>query len=308
MPMISSVQPSVQHSDNRALNWGSQQWTNLTSSLKTDSKDQWSLAKKVGAFFLFVLGAWVLSRIFRGSHTVTISSNSSHVDRSANTVVNKDAIEFSNGPSSLLTIKDSGVLKQEERKIASFEDIELKVPGLFTIVQGTHAKISCSADQNIFDKLQDIVSAKKLIIQAQPNTSFETKQPIKYTIVVPENISLKEIRVSATAQVVIPFLDSAEFCCIVEDAGKVVVQGGQVTKQGITVNGTGSYDARSVLANHSLVVIQGTGNADVKAREILDVNIKGTGTCTCYGKRPQQVNEEVSLTGKLIFSMDIPAM
>jgi hypothetical protein len=305
MSMISSIQPS----DNSVVNLRGQQWPDLTSSLQADSKGQWSLAQKVGIVFLFVFGAWVLSRVFSSSHTVTTnSSRSSPVDRrSTNTTVNKGRIEFSNGPSSLPRITDAGVVKQEERKIASFEAIELNVPGHFTIVEGgKSAKIAVSADQNIFNKLQDIVSARKLTIQAQPNTSFETKQPIKYTIVVPKTTSLKEIRVSAASQVTIPYLDSEEFRCTVEDAGKVNVRSGQVQKQEITVNGAGSYDARSLLTQQTIVVINEVGNAHVKARESLNVNIRAAGICTYYGIVPQFTEEKVSLTGRLVFQIDMP--
>lgn len=291
MPMISAVQPSIQNN-----NWGDQQWPNLTSS----DPDQWSLTQKVCAFFFFVIGVLVLSRIFKVSHTGTTNSlRSSNVK---NIVVTNGRIV--NGAVSFPRKRDAGQMKKgDSRKIGYFETIELNVPGHFTIVRGkkNHPEISLSADRDIFDKLEDIVLDRKLIIQAQPQTAFVINQPIEYTIVIPERILLKEIKVTTAAQVAISHLESEEFRCIIEDAGKVVVQAGKAVKQEIIMNGTGSYDARSILTTHTIVVIKGAGTAHVKASQTLDVNIEGSGRCICYGI-PVKIIKKVP-PGALVFKI-----
>jgi hypothetical protein len=300
MPMTSAVQPSVQIYDNRALNWGTQKWANLTSSFHADSKGQWSLAQKVGVFSLCALGIWILSKMFRVNHSVIRTSSHNSISVIQNSSTRADVIngstKFTNGPDSLPLTTDSGEIKVKNLSISAFHAIQLNVPGDFTIAQGVHASLSLIADKNIAEKLRYRISAETLIIEVLPQTAFETKHLIQYTIIVPND--LNEIKVSSSAQVTIPHLDGDVFRCTIEGAGKVLIQSGQVRKQEISVNGTGSYNAGSVLADHSIVKIQGAGNAHVKARQILNVKIEGAGTCTC-DERPAEIKQQVSLTGKL---------
>jgi len=308
MPLISTIEPSIQIFDNRLGSGGSQQWSNLRSLIPADSKGPWGLAQKVGMCFLFVIGAWIFWRMSQFTPTVTLTGSeesNSHVHhRSTTTSVVNGTISFSNSSQPIAHIEDAGRPKQQEWRPGLFEKVVLNVPGKFTIVKGERTSLTLAADECIFNLLCFRVSAKILTVEAQPNSSFVTHHPIQYTLVVP---NLKEIKVTTAAKVAIDCLEIPQFSCTVQDDGEVVVLGdGTVEEQKITVEGTGLYQASRVKAKQSTVFIKDVGKAHVQTLHHLDVEIKGKGTCFYYGTPSEPIAKRISKYGRLVHQIDIP--
>ncbi|MBS0647728.1 MAG: DUF2807 domain-containing protein [Verrucomicrobia bacterium] len=253
---------------------------------------QWTLAQKVAVCFLAFLGVCALLQMIRARNsTVAPEAEKSHAGKKNKMKASRDPsknfsvsvsngiLRFSNSPGTPF-IEESSTLKQEELRLSSFSAIEIRLPAHVNIVKGDTQKVTLAATQNIFDLLVAKVEGAWLILEAKPQTAFETRQPLQYTIVIP---SLREIKVTTAAQVSISKLREESFKCWVEGDSQVEVAG-QVTDQEVKVRDAAIYLGRHLTSDKTTLQIDGVGKAHVKAVHQLTGLIRDTGDCTYYGE------------------------
>ena len=68
---------------------------------------------------------------------------------------------------------------------------------------------------------------------------------------------------------------------------------------GVAVSGSGRYQAEQLTSKTVKVDISGSGVASVRASDVLDIQMSGSGTLTYTGD-PKQVTQQVSGSGKVI--------
>lgn len=264
---------------------------------------QWTVARKMMVCFLAFVGVCILLQMSRarknhGAEKVRAAKKpkekkapSTHIDVS----ITNGIIRYSNAPDAS-PIKESGVQKQEEKRLTFFNAVEIRLPASVKIEKGEVQKVTLAADRNIFDRLVAKVEGARLILEAQPHTAFETRQPINYTIVVPSLIDLKVI---TAATVSISTLKENSFKCWLESSAQVEVQGGLVTKQEINVCDTATYLGRYLTSDKTSLQVCDAGKVHVKAVRVLTGTVEDNGECHYYGEPLNSKTIKISDNGKI---------
>lgn len=307
MPVtLPTVQPSI---PDPLLNEGLEPF-----SSPNPMQGQWTVAQKMMICFVAVMGVCLLLRILRrGRFSSRVESDLSKdgavkktKQRAAakpSTIhcdVSNGTTRYSNTPKGISAIKDSLVSKQEEIRLPFFNAVEIRIPAIVKMEKGPQ-RVTLAADKNIFDVLVAKVEGARLILEAKPDTAFETRQPINYTIVVP---SLIDLKVTTAAKVSISKLKETSFRCQVEDNSEVDIQG-QVNTQDITLRGSGKYGGRYLTTDHSRVHVSAAGKAHVKAVHTLRITVEDNGKCTYYGEPVSPLQKKITGNGKIDCQIDI---
>ena len=79
-------------------------------------------------------------------------------------------------------------------------------------------------------------------------------------------------------------------------SGRITADG-EVAGEQIEVSGAGSYDGSRVASQHSTVVIDGTGSADIGTTGVLEATVSGVGSVTYVVA--SQVHQNVSGVGSV---------
>jgi hypothetical protein len=269
--------------------WGHQGWTHLSSH--AGSGGVWSLARKVGVFFLVAFGLVLLIRGC-GNNRRRIIRNRDDVHRALDRV----SLEREPGSSSARQVVEIGIPEEKTISLAShyFDGVELQVPATLNIVVGRPTSLTISADRKILEVLTPQMSGSKLILKQESNTSLEVRTPIRYTLSIPD---LQEVVVSSTGKVMIAYLNRVNFSCMISGSAEVAITEGFVQKQFISVSGNGKYRAPALESRISQVTLSDNASAHIKTpQSSLGVDLSGNSKCYYTGAAPffSQIHHSVN--------------
>ncbi len=268
-------------------------WTSL--SLRTGSGQQWSLAKKVGLFFLC---ACVLILLLRSR----VSVNTNHQTTIKRQRASDDLHEKQpNQVSAPTFVRDAGVTTQ---KTLTFNEqvnsVALNLPATLRIevVGMDKSTLSITADQNIMELLAATLNAGHLMLHQKPNTSFDTKMPIQYVLTVSR---LQNVTVSKKGKVSVSQLNGERFYCNIGDNSLILISGGQLDSQAIIVKGTGKYLAEKLATRLTSVSLQESSTAYIQTpSESLGVILEGNSICYYTGSEPHFSSRNITGNAKLL--------
>lgn len=84
---------------------------------------------------------------------------------------------------------------------------------------------------------------------------------------------------------------------VMEGSGNIVILGGRVLGQGLTVRGSGKYTAGSLRATEARVELSGSGNATVRAKDKILAKIAGDGNLLYFGQ--PEVEKQITGSGEV---------
>ncbi|MBN1303072.1 MAG: DUF2807 domain-containing protein [Anaerolineales bacterium] len=206
--------------------------------------------------------------------------------------------EFHFGP--WKTVRGSGNLKEVERQVGGFDEINLDFYGDLEIVQGEQEGILITADENLLAYITTEVHGDRLVIATRPGFNPRPLGEVSYVVTVK---NLKKVELSGAGSVFIDGLtaeelefDSSGFGKFYLDdlqAEKLVVEisgsgsarvSGEVDRLEVEINGAGSFDGGELQSRQAEVGISGAGGATVWVTEDLDTDISGVGGVKYYGE------------------------
>jgi hypothetical protein len=79
-------------------------------------------------------------------------------------------------------IRESGTVETENRTISSFSAVTIMSIGQLLISQGSSEALTVEAEDNLLPLFRTEVRNGTLVIDTQPNTSFQTTKPIIYRL------------------------------------------------------------------------------------------------------------------------------
>ncbi|HHG86209.1 MAG TPA: DUF2807 domain-containing protein [Bacteroidetes bacterium] len=228
--------------------------------------------------------------------------------------------------------KGKGELVTQELTLSSFTGFDNTIAADIVLTQGETQSVSITAQQNIIDKLKTNVSGDVWTIDFKG--CVRTKSDVKIEITVP-NLTLVGIsgsgRVTATNRFtelgdVVLDISGSGHIALDMDANDVTIKisGSGSIEQGLRANvvsskisgsgnielsgtcndhsyrvaGSGDLHAFELETRNSTVKIAGSGNAEVRASESLNVSISGAGNVSYKGTPTIDVN--ISGSGNLI--------
>lgn len=165
----------------------------------------------------------------------------------------------------------SGKVVSETRKLAEFDEIELRIAGDVHVTIGKPTPLEIKGDDNILPLIKTEVTDRRLVISA--DRSFRTKQAPNLKVTV-ANLTAAEI--DGSGDLHIQGFDNQALSLAINGSGDMNVTG----KTGrLTVNIAGSGDARVTGKAEQLAVnIAGSGDAHLTGKaEQLAVSIAGSG-------------------------------
>ena len=214
-------------------------------------------------------------------------------------------------------------MKTETRTIESFDKIKFKDFGTLILKQGDQEALTIEADEELMDDLISEVRDGTLYLGLEEDwlarlgklvssifTSSDYKVTYILTFVSLEKISVSgkcnlkcdsihtdalKTSVSGYANLDFGQIEAAELKVNISGRGEFKGEG-TVNKLGISISGSGDFQAPNLSSHTAKVTISGQGNATLRVEEALDITISGVGQVNYYG-RPK-LRQVISGMGK----------
>lgn len=213
------------------------------------------------------------------------------------------------------TIKGNGIIKEEIRKVESYQSININGSADVILTDELQGEIRIVAEENIIPIILTEVNKNGLSISAKPKTNFSTKR--KVVVYVPaQGVNTLNIRGSGdikydgelnVSQLKLNLIGSGdiELKNVITEKVEINLRGsgdidlGGKTKQ-ITANlqGSGDISAFDLIAENAEVSVQGSGDVDVTATQSFEGKVSGSGNIKVKGN-PKNVSKKTSGSGKI---------
>jgi hypothetical protein len=211
-------------------------------------------------------------------------------------------------------ITGSGVVRTETRSVAGFHGIVLGVSARVELRQGDGESLSITGDDNIVPLVETVVADGVLKIRWKGNADVApSPQPLAIVV---DAKRVDALTVGGTGRIHAVHLKSPSLRATIGGAGDIALDAldadalsvaiggsGRLTAAGradvleVTVAGSGELAAAKLESRRATIVLQGSAQADVWAKETLGATIAGSGEITYRGK--PRVNRTVVGSGTI---------
>lgn len=212
------------------------------------------------------------------------------------------------------TVRGSGNVITQTRRVFGFDAVELSGVGTLIIEQGNTESLAITAEENLMPYLESRVMGDKLNLGVDDFVNIQPTEEIIYRLKV---IDLKSIETSGLGIVEAGSLGTNGLRIGISGSGKITIENlqaddlnieisglgdirlaGRVDKQRVELSGAGAYNAGDLESNSAYISISGSGNAVIWAKENLNAEISGKGTVEYFGS--PFIDSEISGAGKLV--------
>lgn len=212
-------------------------------------------------------------------------------------------------------VKGTGRTVDENRNLAKFTGVDLKMDATIKFVKDTNYFCIVSAQENVLDVLETEVRAGTLKVGVETGVWLRRHSPITIEVHAPsiENIEISgsgnfnsdaelsantlDLRISGSGKMQVKSVKASKLNVEISGSGSVNVNEGNADDVYISVSGSGKIEAREVLMNYCDVNISGSGSAYVNVLKKLYASISGSGSV--YYKGSPVVETHVSGSGKI---------
>jgi hypothetical protein len=215
------------------------------------------------------------------------------------------------------SVRGSGSVKSETRKLADFNSIEINYPVELTIRQGSAPSLTVEAEDNLLPQLSTRVSGNTLFIEnSQPDWTRRvySTRPIKLQMTVKDlkkvdfpsagilfvedmQMDSLEVSISGAGSINLDNLTASALTVDLSGAGSITASGA-ANSLDLDISGLGSFKGGELTSQTGDVSISGAGSATVWTKNNLDVEISGTGSVKYYGS--PSVQKEITGLGSVI--------
>jgi hypothetical protein len=232
------------------------------------------------------------------------------------------------------TVRGSGTVVQEERRVGDFSGVELATLGNLSIELGDNEALRIEAEDNLLEYLVTEVRGDRLVIEQQDEVRLVPKEPVNFSLTARQ---VDAISISGSGDAQAPDLETEHFSISINGSGDLAmgdltaetveihingsgnvqtgnlradtlnvdiagsgnlrIAGGEVQEQQITVAGSGSYRARQLASAQAEVNIPGSGSVVIRVDERLRADVSGSGGLRYAGE--PEVDERVTGSGEV---------
>ncbi|HUX84918.1 MAG TPA: head GIN domain-containing protein [Chitinophagaceae bacterium] len=211
-------------------------------------------------------------------------------------------------------VNGTGNIKTEDRNVSgSFKSIENSATFQVYVTQGTPASVRVEADGNLLPYILTDVSGSTLDLHTKKGYNLHSSDPMKVYVTLPEieglytsgqgifqgenhfKVGTLDISVSGEAKVDLD-LDADNIKTSISGSGQIDLKGTS-SKTSYSISGKGDVKAPDLQTGSCEMQISGMGNAEIDAKDHLDISISGMGNIKYKGN--PTVNQHVSGMGKI---------
>ena len=174
-----------------------------------------------------------------------------------------------------------------ERKVPSFNKVEISGAFYVKIIVGEKAGVKIRAESNLLKYIETEVNNGTLEISSSRYLSPRSKLMIKVTT--PE---LKSVESSGVNKIVVVNVDTPDFRVSCSGASEIKLKG-KVKKLTAEVSGASSLIAEKLLAEYVSLDVSGASDAYVFASKILSAEASGASSIR-YRGNPEKIETDVS--------------
>ncbi len=218
------------------------------------------------------------------------------------------------------TIRGSGQVGEEVRRISDLRGVELATIGTLHIEVGERESLRIEAEDNLLPYLESEVRGQTLTIKVEGGTNLRTNRPVHYYLTV---VDLDSITLSSSGNAEAPDLESKLFTVRVSSSGNLkmgdltcdtfrvtitssgdvsvgqvdgqrleaelsssgdlTVAGGKMERQEIQISSSGNYTARDLESQEADVRLSSSGSATIWVRERLTARLSSSGNLRYAG-------------------------
>lgn len=212
--------------------------------------------------------------------------------------------------SSTPSVKGSGIVVNETRKVSQFDRVSVSGSGQLSIVQGDQESLTIEADDNLLPLIKSEVVGNVLNIGPE-HVNLHPSKPIRYQL---RLRNLKELHLSGSMKAEAQSINTDQLLITLSGSGKIQVPqvqasdlnvrvsgsgdiqlAGKVNHQRIQISGSGNYCAGECESQNTEVHISGSGTATIWALLALEAQVSGSGDIKYYGS--PQLHTHVSGSG-----------
>ncbi len=209
--------------------------------------------------------------------------------------------------------------EDEEREVASFSEISLRVPGKLYIEQGDKQSVEIVAKASTLEDIITEVKGRKLTIRFKSkNYLFKSFDPgkIEIYITVPEIDALSvsgsgdiiaedvvktrimDLSISGSGDIDLAELDAERVKATISGSGDVVIgEGGVAQDFSVIISGSGDLKAEDFEAKDVVARIVGSGNCSITSNGSVKARIAGSGSVFYQGN--PSIDSSVSGSGSV---------
>jgi hypothetical protein len=217
--------------------------------------------------------------------------------------------------SSCNKITGEGPMVTEHRNVANFSGIDLRCSANVYFKEDSIFKIEASAQQNILDVMETVVSGNQLIVKYRNDVKVRSSEPITIVIAAPEINSLRisgsgnincaetleaatmNLDISGSGNILLTAVNADKLNANISGSGDSRINSGTIDEEKLVISGTGNIKLQNVLAAKSIATISGSGNIYINVLQQLDATISGSGSV--FYKGNPVVNITNSGSGKV---------
>lgn len=190
------------------------------------------------------------------------------------------------------SMRGSGIIKDEQRDIRNFKEIE--VAGAYDVVirYGESYKLQVIGDDNLLQYVKTEVKDNVLYIDSERDMSI--RQRIKILIHTPQ---LEEVSTSGASNIRVMNFAGKKLQISAAGAGNIYLEGNSEELL-VDLSGAVNLKAQKLAAKNVKVEISGASNAEVFSQTALKADISGVGSIVYHGS-PEFVKKSISGLGSI---------
>lgn len=188
-----------------------------------------------------------------------------------------------------------GSIVNEMREVPDFQRIRSTIFADILLTQGPKEDLIIKAQPNILRELTTEVANGELTLRF--NRCVNITQPVAVLITVPE---IRFLTLTGVGDIIAQNnLDLNDLTLNLSGVGDINL-GGSATNLDVLLSGVGAVRVFDLITEDCIIVISGSGDAEVTVNDNLDVTISGSGTV--YYKGNPTIHSSITGVGKLVDS------
>ena len=192
-----------------------------------------------------------------------------------------------------LTVKGSGIIINENRKLTDFNSVNIVGSIDVDIKSGEGVSCNIKGDDNLVPMVKTTVFNNSLSISTKG--SYSTKSPLIVYLKMPV---LERAKVIGSGDMKISDVTKDKVVLTVSGSGDITANGSVGTLDAV-VSGSGDLSLNNLQAEHINVTINGSGDAEVWANQSISATVNGSGDIVYLGN-PREIDTKVNGSGDII--------
>lgn len=213
-------------------------------------------------------------------------------------------------------VKGNGNMKTEKRSVGDYDQIRCAGSLDYILVAGKEGELKLEGEENLLEYVVTEVKGDKLVVKVENGVNLRTSwnKTIKITIPFKDvsKVSLSgsgdlytkdvikannlEVSLAGSGDVIV-MVDTESVEGNISGSGDLTLKG-TTNNLDASVSGSGDFNGFDLEANHTIVAVAGSGDAEVVSNKSIKARVSGSGDIQ-YRGNPKREDTKVSGSGSI---------